>query len=44
MALVVLLVFAVPATAGGNTSNDSFGKAKKALARVYTDYRITVYC
>ena len=43
-AFAVLLVFAVPAGAGGNTSNGSFGKAKKALARIYADYRVTVYC
>ena len=42
--LAVLLAFAVPAGAGGNASNDSFGKAKKALARIYADYRVTVYC
>ena len=33
------------ALAAGNTTNDSFNRAKKMLAReVYFDHRITIYC
>jgi len=45
LALCVLLVFATPAGAAGNTSNDSFNRAKRILSQqVYHDNRITVYC
>lgn len=44
---VLLAVLLTPALgiAGGNTTNDSFNKAKKSLERqVYYDHRITLYC
>lgn len=30
--------------AAGNTTNDSFARAKKMLGQVYEDHRITLYC
>ena len=30
--------------ASGNTTNDSFGHAKKMLSQVYADHRVTLYC
>lgn len=40
-----LLAFSSAAISGGNTSNDSFNKAKKMLEReVYQDHRVTLYC
>jgi deoxyribonuclease-1 len=42
---LTLLVFSFASVAGGNTSNDSFNKAKKMLERqVYQDHRETLYC
>ena len=41
----VLLTLSTTVTATGNTSNDSFNKAKKMLERaVYQDHRVTIYC
>ncbi|NCO71588.1 MULTISPECIES: endonuclease [Shewanella] len=40
-----LLALSSTAIAAGNTSNDSFNKAKKMLEReVYQDHRVTIYC
>ncbi|WP_180961072.1 hypothetical protein [Shewanella sp. GutCb] len=40
----VLLAFSSATSAAGNTSNDSFNKAKKMLERaVYQDHRVTIY-
>ena len=48
LALFIFLVPFVqisPAYAAGNTTNDSFSKAKQMLAQqVYFDHRVTVYC
>jgi deoxyribonuclease-1 len=42
---LVLLAFSSGAIAAGNTSNQSFSKAKKMLEReVYQDHRVTIYC
>ncbi|WP_220493808.1 hypothetical protein [Shewanella sp. SG41-4] len=42
---LTLLVFSFASVAEGNTSNDSFNKAKKMLERqVYQDHRETLYC
>lgn len=42
---VAVLVSAATAVAQGNSSNDSFNKAKKMLERqVYTEHRVTFYC
>lgn len=30
--------------AAGNTTNDSFARAKKMLSQVYEDHRVTLYC
>lgn len=30
--------------AAGNTTNDSFARAKKVLSQVYEDHRVTLYC
>ena len=42
----LLAAFLLPALAlaGGNTTNDSFSKAKKMLGQVYADHRVTFYC
>ena len=40
----LLLAFAAPAFAAGNTVNASLSRAKKYLAGVYADHRITIYC
>ncbi|WP_065204259.1 endonuclease [Shewanella woodyi] len=41
----ILLAFSSSTIAAGNTSNDSFNKAKKMLEReVYQDHRVTIYC
>lgn len=43
--MAVALAVAGTAAAGGNTTNDSFNKAKKLLERnVYHDHRVTFYC
>lgn len=43
--LLAALLLATSALAGGNTTNDSFNKAKKTLEQqVYFDHRVTVYC
>lgn len=42
--IVLVLVFASTASVAGNTSNDSFNRAKKNLGVVYADHRVTVYC
>ena len=39
-----MLFLVSTANAAGNTSNDSFNRAKKMLTQIYTDHRITVYC
>ena len=40
-----LILFPALSLAGGNTSNDSFSKAKKRLLnQVYYDHRETFYC
>jgi deoxyribonuclease-1 len=42
---LTFLIFSFAAVAEGNTSNDSFNKAKKMLERqVYQDHRLTLYC
>lgn len=42
---LALLAFSSAAISAGNTSNDSFNKAKKMLEReVYQDHRVTIYC
>ena len=43
-ALVLCLSFIAVANAAGNTTNDSFSRAKKSLLQIYTDHRITLYC
>ena len=41
----VCLGGAAPAQAAGNTTNDSFNKAKRMLERqVYADHMVTIYC
>ena len=45
--LILLLAMVIPSPlfAAGNTSNDSFSRAKQMLEReVYFDHRVTVYC
>lgn len=43
--LILLLAFSSISYAAGNTTNDSFSKAKKMLEKsVYFDHRETVYC
>ena len=43
--LILSVGISVTAYAGGNTTNDSFNKAKKLLEnKVYYDHRVTVYC
>ena len=44
--LIFALVLALVSTAGaaGNTTNDSFSRAKKNLGQIYADHRVTVYC
>lgn len=45
LVLLFLALFPALALAGGNTTNDSFGRAKKMLEReVYFDHRQTIYC
>ena len=45
VALIVLLTGLGFSAEHGNTTNDSFNKAKKALLRdVYRDHRVTFYC
>lgn len=40
-----IFTFSSVTSAAGNTSNDSFNKAKKMLEReVYQDHRVTIYC
>jgi deoxyribonuclease-1 len=42
---ILILALVGTAVAAGNTSNDSFNKAKRMLSQqVYFDHRITVYC
>jgi deoxyribonuclease-1 len=42
---LTLFIFSFASVAEGNTSNDSFNKAKKMLERqVYQDHRQTLYC
>jgi deoxyribonuclease-1 len=42
---LALFAFSFASIAAGNTSNDSFSKAKKLLERqVYQDHRVTLYC
>jgi deoxyribonuclease-1 len=42
---LTFLIFSFAAVAEGNTSNDSFNKAKKILEwQVYKDHRVTIYC
>lgn len=41
--LAALLLPAL-ALAAGNTTNDSFSRAKKMLGQVYADHRVTFYC
>lgn len=42
---LVVLAFPVMAFASGNTTNDSFNRAKRMLERqVYFDHRVTLYC
>jgi len=41
---ILLLTLIGTAFAAGNTSNDSFNRAKRHLSQVYADHRITVYC
>lgn len=42
---LALFAFTFASMAEGNTSNDSFSKAKKMLERqVYQDHRVTLYC
>jgi deoxyribonuclease-1 len=42
---ITLFFISFASFAGGNTSNDSFNKAKKMLERkVYQDHRVTIYC
>jgi deoxyribonuclease-1 len=42
---LTLFIFSFASVAEGNTSNDSFNKAKKMLEReVYQDHRVTIYC
>ncbi len=38
------LLLPVLALAAGNTTNDSFARAKKMLGQVYEDHRVTLYC
>jgi deoxyribonuclease-1 len=43
--LILLLAFSSISYAAGNTTNDSFSKAKKMLEKsVYFDHRETIYC
>jgi len=43
--LVLILAFVRSASAVGNTTNDSFNKAKRMLSQqVYAGHRVTVYC
>lgn len=43
--LILSLCIASIASAAGNTTNDSFNKAKKLLENeVYYDHRVTIYC
>ncbi len=41
---ILILALIGTANVAGNTSNDSFSRAKRNLAQVYADHRITVYC
>lgn len=45
MLAIFIIIFPVFVFAGGNTTNDSFSKAKNMLERqIYADHRITLYC
>lgn len=43
-ALLAALLLPALTLAAGNTTNDSFSKAKKMLGQVYADHRVTFYC
>jgi len=43
--ITLALLFSVSAFADGNTTTDSFSKAKRLLQQeVYADHRTTIYC
>lgn len=42
--LLATLLLPALALAAGNTTNDSFSRAKKMLGQVYADHRVTLYC
>lgn len=46
VALLLLCVLLLPAAClgAGNETNDSYGKAKQMLNRIYADHRVTIYC
>lgn len=45
IALATLILSPLQCISAGNTSNDSFSRAKKMLERqVYADHRVTIYC